>query len=114
MNELKSKLIYSVKGPVFTVFTPFKEDYSVDFNALENYISFMYSRGARLFYVMPYNSRYSQLNNQEIGELNKFAIETTKQLSKDNTIFVGTPAKKIGTVSVNESTHEVKLNYDKS
>lgn len=32
----------------------------------------------------------------------------------DNTIFVGTPAKKIGTVSVNESTHEVKLNYDKS
>jgi len=91
MNELKSKLIYSVKGPVFTVFTPFQEDYSVDFNALENYISFMYSRGARLFYVMPYNSRYSQLNNQEIGELNKFAIETTKQLSKDNIIFVGDP-----------------------
>ena len=31
----------------------------------------------------------------------------------DNTIFVGSPAKKIGTVSVHEDTQKVKLNYDR-
>ena len=37
---------------------------------------------------MPYNSRYSQLKESEIFELNKFVIKTTKNLDKTNFVIV--------------------------
>ena len=40
------------------------------------------------YYVMPYNSRYSQLYEAEIFELNKFVIKTVKDLNKENLCIV--------------------------
>ena len=37
---------------------------------------------------MPYNSRYSQLTEDEIFKLNEFVIHTVKQIDKDNFIIV--------------------------
>ena len=39
------------------------------------------------FYVMPYNSRYSQLRKKEIFELNKFASKSKKLRKYNNYCF---------------------------
>ena len=38
-------------GPVYSIVTPFKEDLSIDFNRLEQYINYAYTGGATQFYV---------------------------------------------------------------
>ncbi len=53
--DLKNK----IDGPVFTIFTSFNDDLSIDYGSIERYIHYLYHGGARIFYVMPYNSRYS-------------------------------------------------------
>ena len=85
----KEIILKKLIGPIFTIFTPFLEDKSkINFDELENYIKFLFHRGVSIFYVMPYNSRYSQLRESEIFELNKFCIKTVKNLSKENLIIV--------------------------
>ena len=86
-DELKSRLF----GCFYTVFTPFTEDESIDYEALEKYLSILYRQGARRFYAMAYNSRYSQLTHPEIRELNEFCIRTVKKLGRDNIVIVGDP-----------------------
>ena len=86
-NEILQKLI----GPIFTIFTPFNQDLNIDYKALDAYIEHLYFGGARNFYVMAYNSRYSQLTFSEIFELNKFCILKVKSLNKENLIIVGDP-----------------------
>ena len=54
------------RGPVFSIILPFKKNEDIDFFSLKNYINFLYKRGARVFYVMPYNSIFSFLNLKEI------------------------------------------------
>ncbi len=78
-------------GPIFTIFTPFKEDFSIDYSSIEKYINFLFQGGAKVFYVMAYNSRYSQLNNEEIIKLNKFCINCVKKLDESNLIIVADP-----------------------
>ena len=56
-------------GPVFCIVTPFKEDGSIDFEALEKYINNCADAGANKFYVMAYNSRFSELSWDEIKTL---------------------------------------------
>ena len=63
---LKEKL----KGPIFSIITPFKKNENIDYQALSKYIKYLYIRGARCFYVMVYNSRLSLLDEQEIIKLN--------------------------------------------
>ncbi len=87
LNNLKERL----DGPIFTIFTPFNKDLSIDYYSIEKYINYLYAGGARVFYVMAYNSRYSQLNNDEILELNNFSIKCVKSLNKNNLIIVGDP-----------------------
>lgn len=86
-DELKNKLT----GCFYTIFTPFHEDESIDYESLEKYITTLYNQGARKFYAMAYNSRYSQLNDKEILELNEFCIKTVKSLNKNNIVIVGDP-----------------------
>lgn len=86
-NELKERLV----GCFYTVFTPFCADQSINYEELEKYISVLFSQGARKFYVMAYNSRYSQLTSNEIFELNEFCIKLTKRLDSNNIIIVGDP-----------------------
>ncbi|MCU7799633.1 MAG: dihydrodipicolinate synthase family protein [gamma proteobacterium symbiont of Lucinoma myriamae] len=78
-------------GCFYTIFTPFLENEEIDYTSLEKYISLLYKQGARKFYTMAYNSRYSQLNDQEIMELNAFCIKIVKKLNKNNIIIVGDP-----------------------
>ena len=90
-NKTLIHLKERLDGPIFTIFTPFKEDLSIDYFSIEKYINYLYEGGARIFYVMAYNSRYSQLNNHEIMELNKFCIKCVKSLNNDNVVIVGDP-----------------------
>ena len=85
----KEKVLQKLYGPVFTIYTPFVKDKScINFHELEKYINFLFNKGVSIFYVMPYNSRYSQLRESEIFELNNFCIETVKNLSPENLIIV--------------------------
>ena len=85
----KEKVLQKLYGPVFTIYTPFVKDKScINFHELEKYINFLFNKGVSIFYVMPYNSRYSQLRESEIFELNNFCIETVKNLSRENLIIV--------------------------
>ena len=86
-DELKQKL----EGCFYTIFTPFNEDDSIDYENLGKYLTTLFNQGARNFYAMAYNSRYSQLTHQEIRELNEFCIKTVKALSADNIVIVGDP-----------------------
>lgn len=84
---LKNRL----EGCFYTIFTPFYEDESIDYESLEKYLSSLYRQGARLFYAMAYNSRYSQLKHSEILELNEFCIRFLKKLDPQNIVIVGDP-----------------------
>ena len=86
-DELKRNLY----GCFYTIFTPFSEDESIDYEALEKYLTVLYRQGARRFYAMAYNSRYSQLTHSEILQLNEFCIKTVKKLDKNNIVIVGDP-----------------------
>lgn len=81
----------ALQGPVFTIFTPFDENYNVDYTALRFYIDHLYKGGARIFYVMAYNSRFSQMTHQEIYDVNTFCSGYVKKLSADNVIIVADP-----------------------
>jgi 4-hydroxy-tetrahydrodipicolinate synthase len=80
-----------LQGCVYTIFTPFDAEEKVDYAALDRYIEHMYRTGARKFYAMAYNSRYSQLTHPEILELNAFCIRKIKQLDRKNIAIVGDP-----------------------
>ncbi len=86
-SNLKDRLT----GCFYTIFTPFLENEDIDYENLEKYLTILYKQGARKFYAMAYNSRYSQLNDSEIYELNEFCIKTVKHLNNDNIVIVGDP-----------------------
>lgn len=86
-ENLKDRL----EGCFYTIFTPFSEDESIDYESLEKYLSTLYRQGARRFYAMAYNSRYSQLKHSEIMELNEFCIRFLKKLDPHNIVIVGDP-----------------------
>lgn len=86
-KDLKSRL----EGCFYTIFTPFTEDYRIDFESLEKYIATLYAQGARRFYAMAYNSRYSQLTHPEIRALNEFCIKAVKRIDPANIVIVGDP-----------------------
>jgi 4-hydroxy-tetrahydrodipicolinate synthase len=86
-EALKNQL----NGPFYTIFTPFDESYKIDYSALQAYLEFLYERGARRFYAMAYNSRYSQLSENEIKELNAFCSKVLKNLNPNNIVIVGDP-----------------------
>ena len=89
MNKvpLKEKL----KGPIFSIITPFKKNEKIDYQALSKYIKYLYKRGARCFYVMVYNSRLSLLDEQEIIKLNLFVIKCVKKINKENIVICAEP-----------------------
>ncbi len=86
-DDLKARL----RGCFYTIFTPFDAEESVDYDALRHYIEFLYRGGARRFYAMAYNSRYSQMTDAEILELNAFCAKVAKDLDPSNIVIVGDP-----------------------
>ena len=88
---MKINLIDKLVGCIYTVFTPFTSDGSIDYCSLSNYLSFLYNNGARVFYVMAYNSRYSQLSDDEIIELNEFVTKKVKKFNRENVVILADP-----------------------
>lgn len=107
-ETLKSRL----EGCVHTVFTPFDAVLEIDFDALEQHLKDMYARGARKFYVMAYNSRYSQLRDDEIFALNAFVSRVVKSLSRDNVMIVGDPIHCSTKTSVEFARHAKESGAD--
>ena len=101
-EEIRERL----KGPVFSIITPFKEsDDSIDYQSLDRYISLLFTSGAKCFYVMGYNSRFSELSWDEIKDLNSFVIKKTKELDRDNVAIVADPLHCSTKVSIDFALH---------
>ncbi|MDF1823591.1 MAG: dihydrodipicolinate synthase family protein [Verrucomicrobiales bacterium] len=82
----------TIVGPVFSILTPFDpETEEIDYPALEKYIGAIHDAGGKVFYVMAYNSRYSQLDFEEIKELNAFVAKKVKALDETHVVIVGDP-----------------------
>ncbi len=78
-----------IKGPVFSIITPFKNDgKDIDFRQLENYIQYLYDNGAKIFYAMAFNSRYLLMSEQEIYRVNECVIKKVKSFVDDDTIII--------------------------
>lgn len=101
-----------LKGPVYSIVTPFDSAGSIDFGALENYIDLAYGAGARQFYVMAFNSRYSQLSDDEIRTLNSFVVKAVHQLGSDVVTIVGDPIHCSTRVSTQFCQHASEIGAD--
>ena len=63
----------------------------IDFLSLRRYLAYLYSKGAKNFYVMVYNSRLSLLTEKEIIKINLFCIKEVKKLNRENLIICAEP-----------------------
>jgi len=86
-NSLKNKL----KGPIYSIITPFTDTENIDYKSLSTYIEYLYKGGARIFYAMAFNTRYLLMNNREIMDINQFIIKKVKSLDETNIVIVGDP-----------------------
>ena len=66
IGALKNK----IKGPTFSIVTPFKKDGNIDYSTLFKNLTFYYKNGVRIFYLMFYNSRLGLLSEEEVFKLN--------------------------------------------
>jgi 4-hydroxy-tetrahydrodipicolinate synthase len=87
MLHIQNKL----KGPIFSIITPFTRKSEIDYLSLKKYINYLYIKGAKNFYIMVYNSRLSLLTEKEIKEINFFCIKRVKKLNKENIIICAEP-----------------------
>ena len=108
LNEIKTK----IKGPVYSIVTPFLEDDSIDFISLDRSIQRIYDGGGRIFYVMGYNSRYSELSWDEIKELNAFVTKKVKHIDQDNVMIVADPLHCSTRVSAKFAIHAQECGAD--
>ncbi len=102
-----------IKGPVFSILTPFDPvTEEIDYFSLENYVQKIYSSGGKVFYVMAYNSRYSQLTFEEIKELNAFICKKVKELDSNNIVIVADPPHCSTKVSIEFAQHAERIGAD--
>lgn len=106
------KLRGKIKGPVFSVVLPFSSDESIDFKSLEKYLHTVYDAGGRIFYVMGYNSRFSELSWEEIKVLNTFVTRTVKQLDNNTVVIVADPLHCPTAVSIDFCKHAEAIGAD--
>lgn len=87
LSNIKKK----INGPIFSIILPFLKNGNIDYISLKKYINFLYRRGAKVFYLMVYNSRFSLLDEKEIIRLNLFCIKVIKKLNKNNLVICAEP-----------------------
>lgn len=113
MNNPFQNIQNKIRGPVFSILTPFDPiTEEIDYPSLENYIQRIYDSGGKVFYVMAYNSRYSQLTFEEIKELNSFVCRKVKELNSSNIVIVADPPHCSTKVSIEFSQHAEKIGAD--
>jgi len=108
LEDLRSR----IKGPVFSVVVPFKDNDDIDFEKIESYISYAYQSGARIFYVMGYNSRFSELSWEEIKILNTFVTRVVKSYGSNNIVIVADPLHCPTFTSVDFCKHAENIGAD--
>jgi dihydrodipicolinate synthase/N-acetylneuraminate lyase len=102
-----------IRGPVFSVITPFREsDDGIDYDSLARYLRLIHDGGGRIFYVMGYNSRFSELSWDEIRELNEFVIGATKEIDPDSIVIVADPLHCSTAVSLDFALHAQEAGAD--
>ena len=77
-----------IKGPVFSLITPFYSNGKINYKSYFNYLDFYYSQGVRIFYLMLYNSRLGLMNENEASNLNIKTAQFLKKKYKD-VIIIG-------------------------
>lgn len=107
------KLREKIKGPVFSIITPFKKNEEIDYESLKNYIKFMYTEGAKIFYAMAFNTRYLLMTEEEILKVNEVVIKTVKDFNDPETIIiVGDPLNCSTETSIKFAKHAKKNGAD--
>ena len=101
-----------LKGPVFSIITPFKKDGQIDYHSLDKYINKIYKAGGRIFFVMAYNSRFSELDWSEIKLLNEFVTKKVKNLDIQNLVIVADPLHCSTKVSMDFCKHAEAIGAD--
>ncbi len=75
----KPESVDSIEGPVYPIVIPYKDDpthdYPVDWEALRGYVDFLLDHGARHVMVASATSRFAQLSDAEIREVNRVVAE---------------------------------------
>jgi len=101
-----------IKGPVYSIVTPFLENDDIDYKSLEKYIEYAVAQGAEHFYVMGYNSRYSELSWDEIKQLNAFVAKKVKSIKPDGIMIVANPLHCSTKVSTEFAKHAEDIGAD--
>ena len=110
----KQKIRTQLKGPVFPIITPFKEDKlnSIDYDAATAYVDFLYDNGVRNFYVMTYNSRFSLLSWDEMKQLNEVITNQIKSKEEKCISIVADPLTNPTHVSIDFAQHAESCGAD--
>ena len=107
-----SELSKKIHGPVYSILTPFTEGDAIDWLALENYLTGAYNEGARNFFLMGYNSRFSQLSWEEIKLLSQFVVQKVKSLDPNNICIVADPLHCSTKVTIDFCQHAQSIGAD--
>lgn len=101
-----------INGPVYSILTPFTNGDAIDWLALERYLEQAYIEGARNFFVMGYNSRFSQLSWEEIKLLSQFVVQKVKSLDVNNICIVADPLHCSTRVTIDFCQHAEEIGAD--
>ncbi|VXD10675.1 dihydrodipicolinate synthase family protein [Marinoscillum sp. 108] len=112
MNNKLIDLKNRIQGPVYSVMTPFLKNEEIDFLSLENSLQRIYDGGGRIFYVMGYNSRFSELSWEEIRLLNSFVTQKVKAIDSNNIMIVADPLHCSTKISIEFARHAQEIGAD--
>ena len=104
--------LWQLAGPVYSVVTPFEESRDIDWRALEQYLGQVVEQSPAAVYAMAYNSRYAQLTNSEIRELNKFVVEVVKGFDDRTPVIVADPITCSTAESIEFTNHAREIGAD--
>jgi len=74
-SMLKKRFLEEVRGPVFSLPTPFTEEGKVDYQSLEEYVDFLINRGAKNLIVSIGTSRFDLLTIKEMMNVNEVVVK---------------------------------------
>ena len=110
LDSVREKIV----GPIFPIITPFldNETNDIDYDSLGSYIEFLYENGAKVFYVMTYNGRFSLLSWEEMKDLNEFVTKKVKSIDNECVVIVADPMTNPTSVSVDFAKHAEEIGAD--